>query len=85
MIQFLGWLATILFTIGYVPQFVRMYNARSVTGLSFWLLFINLVANCVALVYAALIGQWPLLVKYIAAIVMLLPVLFLYWRITRRS
>lgn len=81
--QILGWIATSLFTIGYIPQFITMYRQRSVSGLSFWLLFINLVANIVALTYASMIGQLPLQIKYVAAITMLVPILILYWKIRR--
>jgi uncharacterized protein with PQ loop repeat len=75
MDQFLGWTATILFTICYVPQVIKTIRCRSVDGVSVWLFIIQMVANFVALGYAVLIGQPALVVKYALAIVMLAAVL----------
>jgi uncharacterized protein with PQ loop repeat len=75
MDQFLGWTATILFTICYVPQVIKTIRCRNVDGVSVWLFIIQMVANFVALGYAVLIGQPALVVKYALAIVMLMAVL----------
>ncbi len=65
----LGWVATTLFTICYIPQIVKTARTNTVDGLSFWLLFISLIANMVALWYAARIAQTPLIVKYVGGII----------------
>lgn len=67
----LGWTATFLFTVCYVPQIIKTLKTKTVDGLSFWLLFIQFVANVVALCYATLIKQPPLQIKYILALVFL--------------
>ncbi|MDP3710180.1 MAG: PQ-loop repeat-containing protein, partial [bacterium] len=67
----LGWTATILFTICYVPQIIKNHKTKTVEGLSFLLLFISFIANIVALWYATLIRQLPLQTKYILALTFL--------------
>jgi uncharacterized protein with PQ loop repeat len=71
LVDILGWTATTLFTICYIPQMIKTYKTKTIDGLSFRLLFISFVANIVALCYATLIKQWPLQVKYILAMVFL--------------
>lgn len=77
----LGWTATTLFTVCYIPQILKTYRTRTVEGLSFRLLFISFVANIVALCYATLIGQPPLQVKYILALLLLSVCLYFYLKI----
>lgn len=81
----LGWIATILFTVCYIPQIVKTSRTKTVEGLSFLLLFLQFIGNIVALWYAFLIDQAPLIVKYFLALVFLAVCLFLYWRVIRRS
>lgn len=76
----LGWTATILFTICYIPQIVKTYKTKTIKGLSFRLLFISFIANIIALRYAFLISQPPLLIKYSLAIIFLSICIFLYLR-----
>ena len=83
--QFLGWVATVLFTVCFIPQIIKMRKSKTVDGLSFLFLFITLVANSVALVYAVLIEQMPLQIKYILALVFLVPCIVLYTQIWRRG
>jgi uncharacterized protein with PQ loop repeat len=71
LVDILGWTATTLFTICYIPQMIKTYKTKTIDGLSFRLLFISFVANIVALCYATLIKQRPLQVKYILAMVFL--------------
>lgn len=77
----LGWTATILFSICYVPQMLKTYRTRSIEGLSFRLLFISFIANIIALWYAILIKQSPLQFKYVLALLFLGGCLYLYCRI----
>lgn len=80
---FLGWLATFLFTICYIPQIIKTFKTKSVEGLSFALLFIQFVANIVALWYATLISQPPLIIKYILGILFLLICMGVYIHVFR--
>lgn len=77
----LGWVATFLFTICYVPQIVKTLRSKSVEGLSFLLLFIQFIANIIALWYASLIDQPPLQVKYVLGILFLVLCIGAYVRV----
>ncbi len=79
-ILLLGWGATILFTICYIPQIIKMEKTKKVEDISFLFFFIQFIANMIALVYAIMINQTPLVVKYGAALVMLLVVLYYYYK-----
>jgi MtN3 and saliva related transmembrane protein len=68
MISTLGWLATILFIVMLVPQIITTYKTKTVKGVSLLLYVIFLTANIIALVYAMLIHQWPLILKYAISI-----------------
>lgn len=81
MDQILGWTATILFTVCYIPQMIKTYRTQTVDGLSFWLLLISFAANIVALWYATLIKQPPLQIKYILAMIFLAGCIYLYLRV----
>lgn len=78
MISFLGWLATILFTLCYFPQIIKIIKTKKVKDLSFLFFFIQVLANIVALCYAIMIKQGPLEFKYIAALVLDLIIVFFY-------
>ena len=78
--EILGWTATTLFTLCYIPQIIKTYRTNSVEGLSFLLLFVSFIANIIALSYATLIDQKPLQVKYILAMIFLAACLVLYVR-----
>ncbi len=77
----LGWIATVLFTICYIPQIIKTYKTKTVEGLSFWLLAIQFIGNIVALWYATLINQPPLQTKYALALVFLIICLAVYIRV----
>ncbi|MBI5050676.1 MAG: PQ-loop repeat-containing protein [Nitrospirae bacterium] len=81
MAQVLGWIATILFTICYIPQMIKTYKTKTIDGLSFRLLLISFVANIVALWYATLIKQAPLQIKYILAMIFLTGCIYLYLKV----
>ena len=74
----LGWVATTLFTVCYIPQIIKTYKTKTVDGLSFRLLFISFIANIVALNYAILIKQPPLQIKYALALIFLGICIYLY-------
>lgn len=67
--QILGWIATFLFSIMIVPQIIKTIKSRDTSGVSLLLFIIFLVANIIALIYAIMISQPPLIIKYIIAIV----------------
>ena len=77
----LGWIATVLFTICYIPQIMKTHQKKTIEGLSFRLLFISFIANIVALCYAILIKQKPLQVKYSLALLFLGACLYLYLKV----
>ncbi len=81
MEQVLGWIATILFTICYIPQIMKTHRTGTIDGLSFRLLFISFIANIVALCYATLIKQRPLQIKYILAMVFLSGCIYMYLKV----
>jgi len=66
--QLLGWTATILFSVALVPQIVKTLKRKSTEGVSIWLFIIFFIANIIALIYALLIIQPPLVIKYILGI-----------------
>jgi len=65
----LGWTATFLFVICYIPQIIKTLKTKTVEGVSLSLFVIQFVANIIALWYATLIEQPPLQIKYILSIV----------------
>ena len=66
--QVLGWIATLLFSVMIVPQMIKTINTKDTKGVSFTLFIIYLIGNIIALVYAFLISQPPLIFKYVVAI-----------------
>ncbi|HLC52466.1 MAG TPA: SemiSWEET family transporter [Candidatus Nanoarchaeia archaeon] len=66
--QNLGWTATVLFSIMIVPQMIKTLKSKETKGISLLLFIIFLIANIIALIYAILIQEMPLILKYIIAI-----------------
>ena len=83
--QILGYLATFLFSIIMVPQVIKTVQRKSVKDISLSMLILSLVANAVALWYAVLINQFPLIVKYILALVVMTGYVVLYFSIRKRE
>ena len=81
----LGWIATFLFTVCYIPQIVKTYRTSTVEGVSFRLFAISFIANIVALCYATLIEQPPLQIKYILALIFLGACIGMYLKIFLRQ
>ena len=61
--QTLGWIATILFSVMVIPQMIKTLKSRDTKGVSFFLFVIFLIGNIIALIYAILIGEKPLIIK----------------------
>ncbi len=83
--QILGWTATFLFTVCYIPQIIKTIRTKTVDGLSFFLLFISFIANIIAFWYASLIGQRPLQIKYALGLVFLTICIVLYLRVVKMN
>ena len=82
--QVLGWIATILFSIMMVPQMIKTIRTKNTEGVSLLLFVIYLIANFIALVYAFLIEQVPLIIKYelgIFTTIFYIPLYFGYFRL----
>lgn len=67
--QILGYIATFLFSVMYIPQIIKTVKLQSVTDVSLVMYILGFVANIIALIYALMIHQTPLVVKYIIGIV----------------
>ncbi|MBT4805679.1 PQ-loop repeat-containing protein [Candidatus Woesearchaeota archaeon] len=67
--QILGWAATILFSIMLIPQIIKTIKSRDTKGVSLLLFITYLVANIIALIYAYLIAEQPLIFKYFIGII----------------
>ena len=65
----LGWIATILFSLMLIPQIIKTIKLKTTKGVSIELFIVYFVANCIALVYAMLIEQNPLILKYAIGVV----------------
>lgn len=76
MSEILGWIATVLFIVSYIPQIIKLKKTGKY--ISIWLLVLSLLGNIVALVYSILISQPPLTIKYIFLITVLAISLFYY-------
>ena len=77
----LGWTATILFSVCFIPQILKTMRTKTVDGLSFRLLSISFIANIIALCYATLIKQPPLQLKYGLAIIFIGICIYLYLKV----
>jgi MtN3 and saliva related transmembrane protein len=51
-----------------IPQMIKTIRSKDTSGVSLLLFIIYLIANIIALVYALMISQTPLIIKYIIAI-----------------
>ncbi len=83
--QLLGWAATFLFSIMIIPQMIRTVKSKDTSGVSLMMFVIFLIANVIALSYALLIDQVPLIIKYIIALVTTIIYLVLYGIYYRRK
>ena len=67
--QILGWFATILFSIMLIPQIFKTISLKDTKGVSLLLFVTYLIANIIALIYAYMINQSPLIIKYLIGII----------------
>lgn len=78
--EILGWLATVLFTVMLIPQITKTIKEKHVKGVSVWQYVVYFIANIIALLYALLIFQPPLIIKYFVAILITLFYFCVFWR-----
>ena len=83
--QILGWVATFLFSIMVIPQIIKTYRSKDTSGVSLAVFVIYLNANVVALVYAYMINQPPLIIKYIISIITTIIYIIIFWMYYRRK
>ena len=83
--QLLGWVATFLFSVMIIPQMIKTIKLKDTSGVSLLLFITYLIANTVALIYAFMIHQTPLIIKYIIAIITTVVYLALYRAYYKRS
>ena len=77
----LGYTATVLFIILLVPQYIKTYRLRNVEGVSILTCIVMLIANVIALAYAFLIEENPLIIKYAISIVVVAAYIILYFKV----
>jgi len=78
MEQLLGWIATILFSIMLIPQILKTIKCKDTSGVSLLLFITYLIANIIAFIYAILICENPLIIKYIIGIITAIVYIFIY-------
>ena len=83
--QILGWIATILFSIMIIPQMIKTLKTKNTEGVSFMLFVIYLLANIIALIYAFMIIQPPLIIKYEIAIMTTVFYITIYYIYSKRK
>ena len=76
--DYLGWTQMILFSSITIPQIIKTIITKKVDGVSILVYYILIIANIVALWYAILINQHPLIAKYIVGILIGSIYLFVY-------
>ncbi len=61
-----------------IPQIIKTIKKKNTDGVSLFLFIIYLIANIIALIYAFMINQPPLIIKYIIGIVTTVFYIFIY-------
>ena len=77
----LGWTATVMFSLMYIPQIIKTMKTQSIKDISLPMFLVGFSANIVALIYSILIHQPPLEIKYAVALVVLAIYIFIWWKI----
>ncbi len=67
--QLFGWIATVLFSIMLIPQIIKTLKLKDTRGVSLLLFVTYFIANVIALIYAYMIDQPPLIFKYLIGII----------------
>lgn len=85
VIQVTGWLNMLLFSLVTFPQIYKTIKTKTVDGVSIAVYYLIVVANIDAWIYAFLINQKPLLVKYTIGLITALTYLYVYYKYGRKS
>lgn len=85
LIDFTGWMNMFLFSVVTIPQIIKTVKTKVVSGVSVSVYYILLVANIDALIYALLINQPPLVVKYIFGLVTTIIYLYVYYKYGKKN
>lgn len=83
--QILGYVATTMFSLMYLPQIFQTVKSKSVKDVSLPMFIVGFIANIDALVYATMIHQKPLQIKYTIALIVIGIYLVIYTRIRRNT
>lgn len=82
--QILGYTATTIFSLMYVPQLYKTWKTKKIDDVSLPMFVMGFLGNIVALCYATLIHQRPLQIKYIIALIAIGFYLAVYFKIRGR-
>lgn len=80
LIEITGWLNMLLFSIVTWPQIYKTLKTKTTAGVSIPVYYILVIANIDALIYALLINQPPLMVKYIFGLFTALIYIYVYYK-----
>lgn len=83
--QILGWIATILFSVMLIPQMIKTIRTRDTKGVSISLFIIYLIGNLIAITYATMIHQVPLIIKYNIAILTTIFYIALFFSLKKQN
>lgn len=78
-IDITGWLNCVLLTLAVVPQIIKTIKTKITSGISIWVYVLIFLGNIDALIYATLIEQVPLQIKYVFGAVMALFYILVYF------
>jgi len=79
--QILGYTATTIFSLMYIPQIWKTIKMKSIDDVSLPMFIMGFIGNVVALCYATIIKQPPLQIKYIIALIAIGIYLTIYYKI----
>ena len=70
MVEYIGYLAAILGTIGWLPQVYKTWTTRETAALSLSTNVLILITVMLWFVYGIILGAWPLIIANIFAIIL---------------
>lgn len=68
MADYIGYLAAVLGTIGWLPQAMKTWRTRETKDLSLWTNLLILATVILWFIYGILLGAWPLIVANVLSI-----------------
>lgn len=79
--QILGYLATTIFSLMYIPQIWKTIKTGKIDDVSLPMFIMGFIGNIIALCYATMINQAPLQIKYVIALLAIGFYLIVYYKI----